>query len=276
MKAGIFLFYVWLLKAGLWQVILYRRYRCLPNKITSFLSHLGLNFKNKFIPMHIEGYNYPVWARFKSTDLDVFYQIFIEEEYSCLAACDNPKLIVDCGANVGYSSIYFLNKYPQTRVIAVEPDEANFQVCQKNLLPYGERVSLIRSGIWSHQAGLVICEGNYGKGHEWAIQVLECQAEQKPDIVATSISDLLEKSEFKNIDLLKVDIEGSEKVIFAHNYESWLDRVQNLVIELHDEECEKTFFKAMSKYKYDLSQSGELTVCQKIVPNNCSELELVS
>lgn len=261
-------FYLWLVSAGLWRIILYRRYRKLPQKLLGTLSKLGFNPQNECVPLSLKDYEHPIWARYQSSDVDVFYQIFIEREYSCLDDVEDAKLIIDCGANVGYSSLYFLKKYPNAYVIAVEPDEENFKICQKNLLPYKDRVLLINSAIWSHEAGLVVCKGVdvYGEGCEWATYVQECQGEQKPDLLATDISSLLNRSGFKTIDILKIDIEGAENVIFSKNYRSWLNQVKNIVIELHGEACQETFFHALSNYQYDLSSLGELTVCKSIEP----------
>ncbi|MEC4813038.1 MAG: FkbM family methyltransferase [Scytonema sp. PMC 1069.18] len=226
------------------------------------LSKLGLEPKNRYLKLHLPKYEHPIYARYQSSDLDVFYQIFVEEEYSVLQEGEDFKVILDCGANVGYSSIYLLNKYPHAHVIAVEPDEENFKVCQKNLSPYCDRVTLIRSAIWSHQTGLVI--RHYGNGNEWGTRVEESKENEQPDLLALDILNLLEKSSKSSIDLLKMDVEGAETVIFSQNYENWLNRVQNIVIELHGKECENTFFQALSTYQYNLSHSGELTVCQKI------------
>lgn len=265
MKLNAFPVYLWLFKAGLLGIIIYRRYRRLPKSILSIISKLGFNPENKHINLNAQGFSHPILARYQSSDVDVFYQIFIEEEYSGLKNLDASKLIIDCGANVGYSSIYFLNKYPEAHVIAVEPDTENFKLCQKNLAPYGERVTLINSAIWSHKTGLVVY--NYGEGNEWQTQVKECEAHETPDLFATDIQSLLERfNAQQSIDLLKIDIEGAESVIFAQNYQTWLNNVQNLVIELHSQECENIFFQAMSAYEYELSTSGELTVCQRISP----------
>lgn len=204
MKLHVLPVYLWLFKAGLWEIILYKRYRRLPKPIISILSQFGFNPKNKDVSLNIKGYDHPIWARYQSSDIDVLYQIFGEKEYSTLDSLPDCKLIIDCGANVGYSSIYLLNKYPDAHVIAVEPDEGNFQVCQKNLEPYSDRVTLVNSAIWSHETELVI--SNYGKGREWSTQVKECQENQQPDIIATDIQSLLKKHGSKSIDLLKIDI----------------------------------------------------------------------
>jgi len=106
MKVSVFLFYLWLFKAGFWGIIIYRRYRRLPKPILAVLSKIGLNLENKYISLKAKGCKYPVWARYQSSDLDVFYQIFIEEEYFALNNLPSCKLFIDCGANVGYLSGY--------------------------------------------------------------------------------------------------------------------------------------------------------------------------
>jgi FkbM family methyltransferase len=264
MKLSALPYYSWFFKAGIWGILIYRRYKRLPKPIISLMSKLGFNPKSKYILLKAKGCEHPIWARSLSSDIDVFYQIFIEEEYLGLDDLQECKLIIDCGANVGYSSIYFLNKYPQAHLIAVEPDEENFKVCQKNLEPYSERVTLIPSAIWSHKTGLVV--HSYGEGEEWAIQVKECQENQTPDLLATDIQSLLKLSGAKSIDLLKIDIEGAESVVFSQNYHQWLNQVQNIVIELHGKECENAFFQALLAYEYKLSNSGELTICQGLSP----------
>ncbi len=264
MKINAIPFYLWLFKAGFWRIIIYRRYRRLPKPILAILSKLGFNPKNKHIILKAKEYQHPIWARYQSSDVDVFYQIFIDEEYSALDNLSASKLIIDCGANVGYSSIYFLNKYPQAHLIAVEPDAENFKLCQKNLEPYRERVTLINSAIWSYKTGLVVY--HYGQGSEWETQVKECQEHETPDLFATDIGSLLAQSDVQTIDLLKIDVEGAESVIFSQNYQKWLNCVKNIVIELHGQECENIFLQAMSTHEYELSTSGELTVCQRISP----------
>ena len=61
----------------------------------------------------------------------------------------------------------------------------------------------------------------------------------------------------QSIDLLKIDIEGSENGLFSLGTERWLDRVRNLCIELHGEECERAFRSAMQGYRYEQARSGE-------------------
>ena len=228
----------------------------------SLLTLIGINVKNRHIPIRMKGFGHPFYARFGSSDIGVFNQIFSEQEYSCLTDVADPKLIIDCGSNVGYSSLWYLQRYPQAKIICVEPDEGNITLCKKNLAPYSDRVNLVKAGIWPREAGLVVERGD---GLEWAFQVRESRSGESPDLYGADIFNLLSKSGFDKIDILKIDIETAEKALFSSpGYERWLDKTKNLVIELHGPDCDKIFFDAMRDYRYDLSTSGELTVCKNI------------
>ena len=62
-------------------------------------------------------------------------------------------------------------------------------------------------------------------------------------------------------------MEGAEAVIFSENYRSWLDKVDAIAIELHDDTVfgkgTEAFFTAIEGLGFDVSHSGELTVCRK-------------
>jgi len=207
---------------------------------------------------------YPVHIRLGSSDRQVLTMIYTDGEYGALDSLGNVRLIVDCGANVGYSSAYFLNQFPQAHLIAVEPDDGNFAMLRRNLQPYADRITLYPAGLWSHPAGLVVCKGQYRDGREWATQVRESRDGETADIQAMDVETLLAASGMDAIDLLKIDIERSEAEVFSHNCAIWLPQVKNLVIELHDAECERIFFQALSSFSYDLSRSGELTICRNL------------
>ena len=117
---------------------------------------------------------HPLLCRRDSSDRAVFGQIFIKREYRCLDDVQNASLILDCGANCGYSAAYFLSRYPQSFVVAVEPDSGNVQALKNNLEPYMGRYRVVQSGVWPREAGPVV-EGNsdFGDGRDWARAVRE-------------------------------------------------------------------------------------------------------
>jgi len=135
------------------------------------------------------------------------------------------------------------------------------------MAPYGNQVTTLCSAVWSHRVGLVVVKRQYRDGREWTTQVRECGDYEKPDIYAVDIGTLLADSGFQNIDVLKVDIERAEEVVFSRNYESWIDKVDTFVIELHDEQCQEVFYNALKRGTFKFSRSGELTIVRRISAN---------
>ncbi|MDZ7956315.1 MAG: FkbM family methyltransferase [Aulosira sp. DedQUE10] len=244
-------------KIGVIYAIIYR----LKYLFYTTIQLIGIQVKGKKNRLFAKGIKYPVYCRYGTSDSSVFNQIFIHEEYFDIGKIDNVNWIIDCGANVGYSSIYLLNKYPQANVIAIEPDPGNFELCCMNLAPYGKRAYVINSAIWSSTVDLVIDKPLQNNG-EWAIQVRPCQAGETPALNAIDIKSLLEDFNIDRVDILKVDIETAELEVFAHNYQEWLNKVKYIAIELHGKECEKVFFQALSSLKYNSWSSGEVTFCK--------------
>ncbi len=207
---------------------------------------------------------HPLRCRPGTSDVNVFSQIFAGREYRCLDDIREARLIIDCGANVGYSSAYFLTRYPEAQVIAIEPDRENYALLEVNVAPYGPRCRTVCSGVWSHKTGLVISDEPSGDGREWARTVKEAAPNQAAVAMeAVDIGSLLEESGHDRISILKIDIEGSEAEVFASNYENWLTRVDNLVIELHGKRCEAVFGSAIKDEGFILSRCDELTVCKR-------------
>ena len=210
--------------------------------------------------------NHSLCYRLKSSDLFVFHQIFIDLEYGPLKELQDVRLIIDCGANVGYSSAFFLSQFPSSHVIAVEPDIRNFVMLQRNLSEYGSRATAIRAGIWSHNVPLRVSQERYRDGLEWSVQVQPCDADQAPDFQGVTIQSLLDSSRVARISLLKIDIEGAEAVVFQGNVD-WLDRVDAIAIELHDDtnfgKATEIFDAAIRSRGFEISYSGELTICRR-------------
>jgi FkbM family methyltransferase len=197
--------------------------------------------------------------------MPVFAQIFLFEEYHCLRDMREPLLVLDLGANVGFSAAYFLSVFPQARVVAVEPDEENVAMCRANLAPYGNRALVVHGAVWSKRTELYLTRGD---GREWSFQVGERPAGDitAAQVEAWDVGSLIDETGIEGVDLLKVDIERGELAVFGESAESWIPRVKNICIELHGEDCERAFFQALQGYDNELDYSGELTVCRNLRP----------
>jgi FkbM family methyltransferase len=205
---------------------------------------------------------HPLYFRALSSDVYVIRQVLVEEEYACLKDLGAVRFIVDCGANIGCSSAYFLSQFPNARLIAIEPDEDNFKMLERNLAPYGVRARALRAAVWADGGQRLRCvRGEYRDGLDWSCTVV---ADGSGDTVGVTISELLDTSGEQDIDLLKIDIEGAERYILAPGRTGWLARVRDLCIELHGAECEEAFAAAIRPYSCTLSRSGELTMCRGI------------
>lgn len=217
--------------------------------------HDGVSLK-----LHPATLLHPIELRINSTDADVYRQVIIDEEYAVVAD-EQVEFIVDCGANVGYTSAYLLSRCPNAQVVAIEPFPANAELCRRNLAPYGRRAQVIEAAVWSRRGRLVL---DHGGGNEWGVRVRAARVGEVGMIEAIDLPSL----GLSRIDLLKIDIEGSEANLFADGTDRWLPSVSTIAIELHGRECEERFRKAMARYSYMSSHSGELTICREIKPGS--------
>ena len=185
--------------------------------------------------------------RKNTTDSLVFRDIFINKELK-LPIQIYPSVIIDAGAYIGLSSLYFAAKYPKAKIIAIEPAKENYLKLKENTF-HQENIFLENNGLYFKDCLLKV--ENRGTGH-WGFKSVEVQNGEY-DIKAVTLESIIEKYNLKKIDILKIDIEGSEKPLFSQNYENWLGMVDVVIIELHDNidpECSQVFNNAIQKYKW--------------------------
>ncbi len=174
--------------------------------------------------------------RIDDSDIRVFKQIFVDNEYDSLNLPKVVDTIVDLGANIGLSALFFMKKYPDARIIAVEPDAINFEIMKRNLEDYSSQVTLLNAAIWPSDGEVSLVEhdeSNEGLG-AWGYRTETLTEGADGSVSAISIPTLMKQSSINYIDILKVDIEGAEYELFEKGYESWLDKVGLIIIETHD------------------------------------------
>lgn len=200
-----------------------------------------------------------------SSDLNVFNQVFRDNEYAKVielfkANFTFSKLnIVDAGANVGYTSLLFNNHFSDVSFIAIEPSDANFNILKENIAINNINAKLIHGGVWSKNAYLNLVR-DFRDLSDWAIRVEESDA--VTDIKAYSISEIIKDTNWKTIDILKMDIEGSEKKVFEKDSDtSFLKITKCIAVEIHDEfDCRDAIYKVLNEYGFSLTNVGETTI----------------
>lgn len=228
---------------------------------------LPLSFRERLFNFPLKNSNHKIYLRSNSSDMTVFSQVFHDREYASLLDSSNVTTIIDLGANIGLSSVWFLTHFPNASVLAVEPDEENFEVLKKNIAAFGDRAQAIRAGVWSDETWLKMSERTYRDGQHWARQVVECNENEPSAFRAVSLPGLMKRLNASRISILKVDIEGAEAKVFEAASKNWLGQIDTIAIELHEDSlfgpCSNIFHAAIAEQGFNVSTCGELTICKR-------------
>lgn len=219
-----------------------------------FLAALARLFESRRETMVIyEGFKHPMYLRVRSSDTALFTEIIKQKSYNWNPP-KPPKMIVDAGANVGLASIWFANRFPESRIVAIEPDPDNYRMLRKNTVAYPQ-IALLNAALWGSAASL---DMDYSAQSTAGWQVRESG---NGKVQGVTMSEVMSMYGLDHIDLLKVDIEGSEKEVFESST-VWINRVGSILIELHDRfkpGCGKAVFSATRDFRQECD-FGELSV----------------
>jgi FkbM family methyltransferase len=253
-----------------------------PRMYYSLLGPFGvvLGAKSRFLSRSIQvgveiaGIRYPVNLRLRTSDVWLCQQILVDSQYDCGLAF-RPRVIVDGGANIGLASIFYANKYPEARIIAIEPEQSNFDMLQKNVSSYSN-ILPIRAALWNKNQELY-SSGAIQAHHAYQVyeqQVSGCDSTGN-SIRGLSLQGLMTDLGIEHIDLLKVDIEGSEKEVFRDSA-GWIGRVGMIAIEIHDwmrSGCGESVYAATSDFELKWKH-GETTYFARTGEIPSSQLDL--
>ncbi len=196
---------------------------------------------------------HPILVRPGTSDVDVFEGNLLRESYACLNPNFPVSFIIDAGANVGYSSIYFLNRYTESHIVALEPDYDNYVLAEKNLAPYRNRVQLLNAAIWPVKAHLRVQR----RGRANGTQVVAVSQSEKYDCLGVDPMTVLEESGYQRISIFKCDIEGAETYLFSENCDAWIKKTNSIVMEIHTQQARKVVYDTMKRYPFDSFQYRE-------------------
>ena len=222
--------------------------------IFTFKFLLLFSIAKKTLTINVPGYFQPITIRKNGTDFRVFCEIVILEAYKH-ATVPEAKAIIDAGANIGLSTVYFANRYPRAQITAIEVDVDNYNLLAKNISVY-PNVTAINKALWYRSTNIQISNPD---GKKTAIRVESLPDNETAGIPTITIPELLE-SNHNCIDLFKVDIEGAERHVFKELSLEELNSIKLLVIELHDfkiDGCAHSFYSHITKARFKQKQWGE-------------------
>jgi len=216
--------------------------------------------------------------RTNTTDPEVFYEVFgkrahelqrLQEVYERIVANGECPLIIDCGANIGITAIWYALNYPKARIYSIEPDSGNFSVLKANAGAYSNIVPL-HAAIWNRSTRLAIVDKS---APAWAVRVDEVRGGA---IGALTVADVLRLAGATKIFLIKIDIEGAEQALFRDNID-WLASTAVIAIELHDwmlpgQGSSRNFLTALAQHPFELLLRGETIFCVRTTPQPSAEI----
>ncbi len=204
-----------------------------------------------------------------------YTEIFEREIYQFES--DNiAPYIIDGGANIGMSILYFKKLFPQARIIAFEPDKMVFDTLAYNIDTLAlKNIELINKGLWN-------CDGRldfFSEGADGGRVAVKSDCDNISKIETVSLRKYIQD---KTVEFLKIDIEGAETIVLE-DIDDLLVNVERIFIEYHsfaeEEQTLHRIFNILKKHSYRLYINScgatSVTPFSKVeIPENGMDMQL--
>jgi FkbM family methyltransferase len=166
-------------------------------------------------------------------------------------------LIIDAGANIGASAVYFMIAYPNALVVALEPEVGNFELLLKNTA--GLKVEALNAAVSSTKGRARVFDPGEGA---WGYRTKLISDEDSDGVPRVTVNDIYNSHSSGLFPfIVKIDIEGAEFDLFSGSTE-WVERTPLIIIELHDWLLPKSgisrpFLECVSRLDRDFVQIGQ-------------------
>lgn len=180
------------------------------------------------------------FVRPNDSDMETLRQVFIQGEYDlerfaqgariravyegCLAHGTVP-LIVDAGANAGFAARFFALSYPKARILSVEPDPENAEICRANTADLPQ-VTVVEAALGSTAGNVALARE---AGMSWGVRTR--RAHSGPAV--TTVQELQRRVPDSRLLIVKIDIEAFESDVFSTGTD-WVAGTHTLIVEPHD------------------------------------------
>jgi FkbM family methyltransferase len=178
------------------------------------------------------GYNVPVVIFDNTLSRAVAKDIVEGKSYPIVPFVKNVSTVVDIGANVGLSALWFSRNYPQSRVVAVEPSPVAFALLAQNVRDW-PKIQVHNVGLHAARRSASLFLGSMDAVTNSVGRSVFNSQESVPVVLEDSDA-FLTAEDIAVIDILKLDTEGCERPILDR-IRSWIPNIKVIYIEYHSE-----------------------------------------
>lgn len=160
-------------------------------------------------------------------DLITVHEIFCRNDYPVTGT---EKFILDLGANIGVSALFFASNCPRGTIVSYEPDPRNFSLFELNTELFSARIKLIKSAVVPTATNQV----EFTQLSSSRLGGVGLNGGNKITVAAKNINDIIRDaiSEFGKIDILKIDIESLEDKVVSGIERKYLVDIDRIYVEL--------------------------------------------
>lgn len=187
----------------------------------------------------------------------------LESQYEKILAAGTQPLIIDCGANIGASSIYYNILFPDSLVIGLELNPSNAEIAQKNTQEW-DNVWILNAAIGPNAGYVGYSNPDNRTNDGFRVEHRFTEGSKVPMM---TFDQVLNMHEAAKPFIAKIDIEGSEKELFS-GATDWINEFYAIFCEIHDwmlpgEGVSAPFLLSHSELGRDLYLQGDTVVSKR-------------
>lgn len=157
------------------------------------------------------------------TELVAMEEILCDGEYD-VPLTHSPATIIDAGANIGASVLWFRSRYPSATIIALEPDPKTFRKLALTLAGLAD-VHIVEAALAAATGSANLLQAK----RTWASRLVSGSTPGAVAVRTLSLADLKDACNVDSVDLLKLDIEGTEWEVLSDA----VRLAQDVLVEVH-------------------------------------------
>jgi FkbM family methyltransferase len=186
-----------------WLAIL-RAFFVIVRPIHFFIAILG---RKNLTELHVKTPTGIVRVEIRNFEsLRTLFSTFCRQDY--LTATEPSFAIMDCGANVGIASLYFLSRNQANQVVCFEPDRENTDYLRRNLHPYADRVVIHEAALATTAGSATLFRAEDGK---YSSLIKSDRALDPDEVECRKFEDALKDIVASGMPVIvKIDVEGLE------------------------------------------------------------------